>query len=176
MHIFSRWTWLCRLSLMYTNSAMTFLMKGFFFSVFNLLNSVQYLGRELCIFISFVFKMKLAWGQWLEKHCVQSALPLPLGCTVWVLSLKFCQCLQDCGCVWWGGRQLHVPAVLPLLLLEESNSLPANKSGAGSGTATSLLVRAKGHKSSSGTLEQILYFAADFLEEEYKVEPINAYY
>lgn len=66
---------------MYTNSAMTFLMKDFF-SVFNLLNSVQYLGRELCIFISFVFKMKLALGQWLEKHCVQSALPLPLGCTV----------------------------------------------------------------------------------------------
>lgn len=75
-----------------------------------------------------------------------------------------------------GGRQLHVPAVLPLLLLEESNSLPSKKSGAGRGTATSLLVRAKGHKSSRGTLEQILYFAADFLEEEYKVEPINAYY
>lgn len=74
--------------------------------------------------------MKLTLGQWLEKHCVQSALPLLLGCTVQVLSLKFCQWLQGLiGVSSEGGRgdnQLCVPVVLTLLLLCKSAYLHAN--------------------------------------------------
>lgn len=79
-----------------------------------------------------------------------------------------------------GGDQLYVPAVLPLPLLEESISLPAN--GVVLEEAQPLPCLSEQEITNPGVgpvfrgTDPFLCILGDFLEEEYKVEGINAYY